>query len=98
MIDGRRNGLKRVRNLPKNLAVRCLNHIFIRKSRNFLVTVQHHSHVVAAGAFVEKIVMRPALQSETTSVCATMRTALERSENKCVVESSRLDPSMITKR
>ena len=39
--------------------------------------------------------MRPALQSETTSVCATTSTALERSESRRVVGSRRLEASTI---
>src|ERR1700722_1943578 len=54
MVDGRRDGLKGVGNLPKNFAVGRMFDVALVEAGDFLIAIQHHAHAVAAGTFFEE--------------------------------------------
>ena len=65
---------------------------------NLLIAIQTMRRRSRPVPSSRKAWMRPALHSETTSVCATTSTAFDRSESRRVVGSRRLEASTTTKR
>src|SRR3954453_23915321 len=59
MIDGGRDDMIGVRNLPQDFAICDLLNVLVAESRDLLITVQHHADSITTGALFKEAVYAP---------------------------------------